>query len=182
MDRGNHYEAAFEAYLRDHGYCYVAVDESRRALLGDARVKNLDFIVYGEADSRLLVDVKGRRFPSGSAERPRRVWECWSTQDDIDGLQRWTSLFGVGYQGVLVFAFQMFDEPTPLDDVSLCWQFRGRTYLFQAVDVLDYRRHMRVRSPKWGTVGLPGPIFRSLVQPVHHFLRSAAAVVEECPF
>src|SRR5690349_17581181 len=134
MDRGNHYEAAFEAYLREHGHCYVAVDETRRALLGDARVKNLDFIVYGEADSRLLVDVKGRRFPSGSPEKPRRVWECWSTQDDIDGLRQWTSLFGVGYQGILVFAYQMLSEPLPFEDPLNVWQFRGRNYLFLAVD------------------------------------------------
>src|SRR6202035_2748406 len=97
MDRGNHYEAAFEAYLRWHRLCYVAVDETRRAVLGDERVKNLDFIVYGARQARLLVDVKGRRFPSGPPERPRRVWECWSTQDDIDGLLRWTTLFGPGY-------------------------------------------------------------------------------------
>ena len=31
-DRGNHYEAAFEAYLRRHRRPYVAVDEGRRSL------------------------------------------------------------------------------------------------------------------------------------------------------
>ena len=65
MDRGNHYEAAFEAYLRWHRLCYVGVDESRRAMLGDERVKSLDFIVYGERQARLLIDVKGRRYPGG---------------------------------------------------------------------------------------------------------------------
>ena len=37
MDRSNHYEAAFEAYLQWHRLCYVAVDETRRAWLGDLR-------------------------------------------------------------------------------------------------------------------------------------------------
>ena len=96
MDRGNHYEAAFEAYLQQHRLCYVAVDETRRAMLGDLRVKNLDFIVHGEDGSRVLVDVKGRRFPSGPAERPRRVWESWSTRDDVLGLEQWEQLFGPG--------------------------------------------------------------------------------------
>src|SRR5947208_10904265 len=82
MDRSNHYEAAFEGYLQWHRHCYVAVDESRRAMLGEMRVKSLDFIVYGERGARLLVDVKGRRFPTGSPPRQRWVWECWSTQDD----------------------------------------------------------------------------------------------------
>src|SRR5713226_2722006 len=74
MDRSNHYEAAFEAYLQWHRLCYVAVDETRRSMLGEERIKSLDFIVYGERGARLLVDVKGRRFPSG-IKHPRRVWE-----------------------------------------------------------------------------------------------------------
>src|SRR5437868_5004877 len=75
MDRSNHYEAAFEGYLQWHRLCYVAVDETRRAMLGDLRVKSLDFIVHGPGGARLLVDVKGRRFPTGPGQRPRRVWE-----------------------------------------------------------------------------------------------------------
>ena len=62
MDRSNHYEAAFEGYLQRHRLCYVAVDETRRAVFGDFRVKSLDFIVHGEHGARLLVDVKGSRF------------------------------------------------------------------------------------------------------------------------
>ena len=32
-NRDNHYEAAFEAYLRSRGVPYIAVDEARRSLL-----------------------------------------------------------------------------------------------------------------------------------------------------
>ena len=35
--------------------------------------------------------------------------------------------------------------------------------------VEDYRRQMRVRSPRWGTVGLPGAVFRELVRPFRDF-------------
>lgn len=169
MDRGNHYEAAFEAYLQWHRLCYVAVDETRRAHLGEERVKNLDFIVYGERLSRLLVDVKGRRFPSGSPGKKRHVWECWSTQDDITGLERWTELFGPGYQGLLVFAYQVLPEVPLPDDTDDLWTWRGRRYLLRAVRVDDYRARMRVRSPRWGTVSLPTPVFRDLVRPFHHY-------------
>src|SRR4051812_18794723 len=62
MDRSNPYEAAFEGYLKTQGLCYVGIDEGRRARLGELPVKNLDFIVLGACGSRLLVDVKGRRF------------------------------------------------------------------------------------------------------------------------
>jgi hypothetical protein len=33
----------------------------------------------------------------------------------------------------------------------------------------DYRQHMRVRSPRWGTVSLPSAVFRELVRPLHYF-------------
>lgn len=64
--RENHYEAAFEAYLRAQRLPYVAVDETRRALLGDGSLKSLDFIVSpAGAGDGWLIDVKGRQFPSG---------------------------------------------------------------------------------------------------------------------
>ncbi|MEN6495460.1 MAG: HYExAFE family protein, partial [Thermoguttaceae bacterium] len=64
-NRDNHYEAAFEAYLRSRGLPYVAVDEAKRSVLGDGEsIKNLDFIVSTPGTATWLVDVKGRRFPS----------------------------------------------------------------------------------------------------------------------
>ena len=182
MDRSNHYEAAFEAYLRWHRLCYVAVDEKRRALLGNRRVKSLDFIVHGECGSRLVIDVKGRRFPSGPRQRPRRVWECWSTRDDVDGLEQWAELFGPDYLGLLVFAYQVLPSVTLADDTADLWTWRGKRYLLRAVPVADYRQHMRVRSPRWGTVGLPGAVFRDLVRPLHHFTHGLQPATVESPF
>lgn len=43
--RDNHYEAAFEAYLREVCLPYVAVDEAKRSRLSDGSLKSLDFIV-----------------------------------------------------------------------------------------------------------------------------------------
>jgi hypothetical protein len=182
MDRSNHYEAAFEAYLQWHRLCYVAVDETRRAMLGDLRVKSLDFIVHGEAGARLLVDVKGRRFPSGSPSKQRRVWESWCEQEDLIGLEQWATLFGPGFQGLLVFAYHLLPSVALPEDTDDLWTWRGRRYLLRAVAADDYRRHMRVRSPKWGTVWLPGAVFRDLVRPLHHFTRGPQPVAEECPF
>ncbi len=182
MDRSNHYEAAFEAYLQWHRLCYVAVDESRRAQLGEIRVKNLDFIVYGPTGSRLLVDVKGRRYPTGSAGHERRVWECWSTQDDIDGLARWTELFGPGYQALFLFVYQLMPEAPVPEDADDLWTWRGRRYWLRAVAVEEYRARMRVRSPRWGTVTLPRKDFHGLARPFHHFTHGPSPVSEECPF
>jgi hypothetical protein len=173
MDRSNHYEAAFEAYLQWHRLGYIAVDESRRATLGDTPVKSLDFLVFGPEGARLVVDIKGRRFPTGRGDRKRRVWECWSTRDDVDGLERWADLSGPGWQGLLVFAYHILPSVELPNDVEDLWTWRGRRYLLRAVDVADYRCHMRVRSPRWDTVTLPRAVFRDLVKPLHHFTHRA---------
>lgn len=179
MDRSNHYEAAFEAYLQWHRLCYVAVDETRRARLGDGRVKNLDFIVHGEGGARLLIDVKGRRYPGSGG---RRVWECWSTRDDIDGLERWQELFGAGWQGLLVFAYHLLPDVSLPDDTDDLWTWHGRRYLLRAIAVSDYRQHLRVRSPRWGTVGLPSAVFRQLVRPLHPFTHGQPCELPNIPF
>jgi hypothetical protein len=158
------------------------VDEARRPFLGDAPVKSLDFIVYGEDGARLLLDVKGRRFPSGPAERQRRVWECWSTLDDISGLLQWSRLFGPDYQALLVFSHHVLPGETLPDDAADLWTFRGKRYLLRAIPVEDYRENMRVRSQKWSTVFLPGARFRRLARPFHDFLQAPAPAAEECPF
>ncbi|HTU90178.1 MAG TPA: HYExAFE family protein [Gemmataceae bacterium] len=174
MDRSNHYEASFEAYLQWHRLCYIAVDETRRPILGEAPVKSLDFIVFGENGSRLVVDVKGRRFPAGRPGKQRRVWECWSTRDDIDGLLRWVDLWGPGYQGLLVFSYHILPCVELPADTEDLWTWHGRRYLLRAVEINDYQRHMRVRSPKWGTVTLPRAAYREMVQPLNHFTQAEA--------
>jgi hypothetical protein len=133
VDRGNRYEAAFEEYLRHRGLPYIGVDETRRATLGDGPVKSLDFIVYGLRGARLLVDVKGRRFPGKSAGKPRYNWECWSTREDVDGLRRWQEIFGPGYEGAFVFMYELGESVTLPDDTPDRWEWRGSRYLLRAV-------------------------------------------------
>jgi hypothetical protein len=180
MDRSNHYEVAFESYLQSHRLGYVAVDETRRALVGDGPVKSLDFILFGKGGARFVIDVKGRRFPAGPPKRPRRVWECWSFRADIDGLERWSAMAGVDYRGLLVFSYLLHPSVQMSAETPDLYDCRGKRYLFRAVEVSDYKDHMRVRSPRWGTVTLPRDVFRSLVRPLRDFTR--AREVEEVPF
>ncbi|HYV37055.1 MAG TPA: HYExAFE family protein [Gemmataceae bacterium] len=182
MNRSSSYESAFEAYLQGQRLCYVAVHEGRRAFLGETKVKNLDFIVHGQGGLGLLVDIKGRRFPGGSADKPRRIWECWSTQEDIDGLGRWAELFGEDYHGLLVFAYHLTADETPADDLGDLFTWRNQRYLFRGVAVDEYRRHLRVRSPRWGTVHVASKVFRELARPFHYFTQEFQPVAAECPF
>ena len=179
MDRGNHYEQAFAAYLQQHHLGYVAVDQSRRSLWGPTPVKSLDFILFGEGDHRYVVDVKGRRYPGGRTPRPRYTWECWTPREDVEGLERWAELSGPGYRGLFVFMYHILPPVTLPDNTPDVWEWRGRRYLLRAVPSADYRLVMRARSPSWRTVTLPQSVFRSLARPLSQFTR---AVAEECPF
>lgn len=111
-NRDNHYEAAFEAFLRDARIPYVAVDESRRALMSGGSLKSLDFIVSPPGEATWLVDVKGRRFPSGDEQK--QYWKNWSTRDDLLSLSQWERLFGPRFEGLLVFAYHLVGDRSPL--------------------------------------------------------------------
>ena len=157
--RANHYDAAFEAYVRAEGWAYVAVNEARRSQLAGTSLKSLDFIVSSPAWGQLLVDVKGRRWPS--ADHRCRRWENWVTQDDLDSLARWETVFGAGYRGLLVFAYDVPRERrTP--ELAAPFAFRDREYAFYGVWANDYRQSQRPRSPRWETVWLPSQPFRAL--------------------
>src|SRR4030088_2691729 len=110
-NRDNHYEAAFEEYLRSRQVPYVAVDEARRSLLGDASIKSLDFIISSASGGTWLVDVKGRRFPSGEQ---KQYWKNWSTRDDLSSLSQWERLFGEPFGALFVFAYNVVGDRAPL--------------------------------------------------------------------
>jgi hypothetical protein len=45
-NRANHYEAAFEGYIRSIRIPCVAIDEAKRALSGADGLKSPDFLLY----------------------------------------------------------------------------------------------------------------------------------------
>jgi hypothetical protein len=182
MDRHNRYETAFEAYLQWHRLCYVAVHEGRRAYLGDSRVKNLDFIVHTPNGLGLLVDIKGRRYPGGSSAKGRRIWQNWSGQDDVDGMQRWQRVFGQGYHGLLVFNYLLGPDETPADDWGDVWPCHGERYLLRAITIEDYCQDVRVRSPRWDTVHIPTASFRRHARPFSYFTHQFQPATEDAPF
>jgi hypothetical protein len=245
MASRDHYQRAFEAYIRRRRLPYVSVDEARRALLpgggtlklhapeslrpappGEpappappgATLKSFDFVVYAPG-ANLLVEVKGRKvarrrpvaassrgsggavpvgvaapgvsraggdrgappdarrglFPDGGVRParhgvdltppPRLRLESWVTQDDVDSLEVWESLFGPGFEAV--FAFVYWCEELPAS--ALFEEFiehDGRWYAIRCVRRSDYRQHMRVRSPRWRTVHLPPAAFDRLSRPL----------------
>lgn len=184
--RRNHYESAFEDYLRSEKVPYVAVDEKRRALAKEASIKSLDFIVYSAQGPNLLIDVKGRTEIFDVPNRSRR-WESWATREDIAGLQQWQELFGEGFVSSLVFAYQL-----PPDSISnnleKVYEFKDNLYAFYLVSVDQYRDKMKPRSDSWQTVYLQQQDFQQLRQPVEVLIEGEAPAelteefTEECRF
>jgi hypothetical protein len=170
-------KSSFEGYLQWHRLPYVGVDEGRRSFLDDDRVKSLDFIVHGETGG-WLIDVKGRRFPAGTPEQPRRTWECWSTLEDIDSLQRWAERFGATYRPLLTFMYHLTAPGVSVAEDDDLWTWQGRRYLLRGIPVEDYQVAMRVRSPKWGTVSLGMADFRRLARPFYALMRPSTV---PCP-
>jgi hypothetical protein len=168
--RHNHYEAAFEAYLRARRVAYVAVDEARRSCHGAESLKNLDFIVSPRSpqpqQTRWLVDVKGRHFPSG---RSRQYWRNWTTADELRSLGRWESLLGEQFSATLVFAYLIRGDLAPLPAAQL-FSFRGHWYGFLAVKLEHYLSNAKQISPKWDTWSIPPTQFRALAVPMDHLL------------
>lgn len=170
MDRYNHYETAFAALLRDRRVSFVPIDESRRSYEGNASVKSLDFIIHGSRGEQFVVDVKGRKFPGGKPEKPKRTWECWATQGDVDDAQLWASKFGPNYRALFVFSYHLVSDDMPLMEHDTLWNWQDKRYLLRAIPVDVYAQAMKVRSPKWGTVYLHSQDFHRLVRPLHDVL------------
>jgi len=167
-NRDNHYEAAFEAYLRSRGVPYVAVDEAKRSVLSDgASIKSLDFIVSAPGRTTWLVDVKGRRFPSG--DETKQYWKNWSPREDLESLSQWEELFGAGFCGLFVFAYDVLGDRSPLPARQL-FEHCGNLYGFVAVRLCDYLAHARRISPSWDTVAMPTAEFRHLARPLEELL------------
>jgi hypothetical protein len=167
-NRDNHYEAAFEEFLRGRGVPYVAVDEAKRSLMSDGEsIKSLDFIVSSPGPTTWLVDVKGRRFPSGEIQK--QYWKNWSTRDDLRSLAQWEELFGPSFRGLFVFAYDVLGDRAPLPAEEL-FKYRGSLYGFVAVPLSDYAAHAHPISPRWDTWAMPAGDFRRLARPLVELL------------
>lgn len=176
-NRRNHYEAALEDYLRAERVPYVAVDEKRRALSRHGSLKSVDFILSPEpadqwpADhwpiTRWLVDVKGRRFPSGT--RRKQYWRNWATAEEVRSLSHWARRFGPEFGGLLVFAYHLVADRSPTAPEQVHY-WRGEPYAFVGVPIDAYRAAARTLSRSWDTVSVPAAQFRRLARPLSEFL------------
>lgn len=178
--RRQHYETAFENYLRLNRVPFISVDEARRSLLpegaslrietenGAETLKSFDAVIYDEPVN-YLIDVKGRKVPvrksDGARPAARSRLQTWVTEDDVRSLTEWENLFGPGFRSAFVFLY--WCEAPPPDGLFLeVFDDRGRWYAPRVVTLRDYVARMRVRSPRWRTVHLSTADFDELSRPL----------------
>lgn len=194
MKKNNHYESAFAQYLHSREIPYLSTRETQRSFAGQEEygsLKNIDFLVLNrstclndpqvypaggreknESAEKIdgcswLIDIKGRRFPSGQAHP--QYWRNWVSEDDLLSLSRWETIFGVGFQGLLVFAYDVLDQRSPIERSRL-FEYQNHFYAFLGIPLKTYYRNCRTLSPKWRTVAMPGVQFRKSVIPLDELL------------
>ena len=164
----NHYERAFENWLLDNRIPYVRADEHKRAPFGHSDIKSFDFLVEASGGRTIIVEVKGRTFKGASLEK-MTGFECWVTAEDVDSLGKWRQILGDGKQAVFVFAYKIENIDVDFDGMDVL-DFDDSRYLFFCVELEDYCRSMKRRSPMWQTVTLPAEKFRECAVHICEFL------------
>ncbi len=154
----NHYEKAFGNWLIDNHVQYIAVDEQKRAALGRSKIKSFDYLLNLSNQEIIIAEVKGRSF-KGTSFAKLTGFECWVTTEDVDGLTMWQEIFGPGHAAVFIFAYRIEKVDVDFDGRDV-YDFDGNKYIFFCVKLGDYRKFMKIRSPRWKTVTLPADRFR----------------------
>jgi hypothetical protein len=164
----SHYEKAFQSWLTDNHIQYICVDDSTKAAFDSSKVKSFDFLLYPRSGKVVIAEVKGRKF-KGTSLCNLTGLDSWVTADDVEGLVKWQQVFGPDHMAVFIFAYKMGQIDVDFDGHAL-YQFQTNRYVFFAVKADDYRKFMRLRSPKWQTVVLPAGDFRRCSSPIEDLL------------
>jgi hypothetical protein len=156
---GNHYERAFESWLKDNGVQYLAVDQQKRAAFARSKIKSFDFLFYTQDSNAYVAEIKGRKFTSKTFTAFGSL-PNWVTADDVKGLENWVEIFGKKYRGLFVFVYNPENIDIETDGREI-YEYRGDRYVFMGVLLDDYKKGKTVRSKKWKTVHLSAEYFKN---------------------
>ncbi len=161
MDGGNHYERAFEGWLKENGIGYLAVDQHKRAAFSKSKIKSFDFLFYSADMRAFIAEVKGRKFKGNNFMAFGNL-PNWVTDDDITGLRNWIEIFAGQYSGLFVFAYELTNIDVETDGREI-FEYRGKRYVFTAVMLADYLAGATVRSIKWKTLHLSAEYYKQCI-------------------
>ncbi len=165
----NHYELAFENWLKDNHIRFTRIDETKRARLGKATFKSFDYFVYAGTHNIIIADVKGRKFKGTSFEKLTSL-QCWVTETDITDIEFWQEIFGDDHHAVFVFAYDIENVDVDFDGRDV-YDYDGKKYLFFCAELDKYKKNLKVRSPKWKTVTLSADNFRACAVEMKDFFK-----------
>ncbi len=155
---GNHYEKAFENWLKDNGVQYLYVDQQKRAAFSKSKIKSFDFLFYTQGGA-YLAEIKGRKF-EGKTFAAFGSLPNWVTVDDVRGLENWGEIFGKKYRGLFVFVYNLENIDVDGDGREI-YEYLDSRYVFIAICLDDYQKGATVRSKKWKTVHLSAEYFKN---------------------
>ena len=162
------YERVFETILREHQIPYIAINDRKRPIVHNKKIKNFDFIVYSK-NGKYLVDTKGTLFPYEMKSGYRIYWENWIKKEDSDGLLFWQQVFGGEFISLLAYVYLLAD----LHAASLfkdIYEDGSNLFGLVAITLSDYMVNRTMRAERWDAIYVPKEIFGSLVKPLSYFL------------
>jgi hypothetical protein len=163
------YENALKSWLREQNISFLTVDEHKRRTFGTANVKSFDLVICPDAEAPVIAEIKGRKF-RGTTLMGKKGLDSWVTAADIEGLSRWTCLFGDNLLALIIFAYRL--ENYDVDpDGHVIYPYENNRYVFFAVTLSDYRENMKIRSPKWQTHCLSACNFRKIARPLEQIFK-----------
>jgi len=171
--KANHYELAFEDYLRGRGLTYIATSEERRALTvggpdDPRKIKTPDFIVTTSRRENAVIDVKGKQLPYVDRKTPN-AWENWLKGEDLEALAFWEDSFGRNFISLIVFAYWIREQKYS-KFFDYIHKFGGRKYGLLALSRAEYEKYSKLRSVRWNTFSIPIRIFRRIARPITDYI------------
>ncbi|MGH9922512.1 MAG: HYExAFE family protein [Nitrososphaerales archaeon] len=165
------YENMFEALLREKQLPYIAINEAKRAVVNNKRIKSFDFIVSSK-NGVFLIDIKGKQFPYGKGLRETDYWENWIHDDDLDGLELWERIFRSNTaKGLLVFPYKIKFEKH-INEFRCKFKFKNYWYGLVAVTPKEYRNNSKIRSSKGQVhaIYISRKLFPKVARPLDYFI------------
>ena len=165
----SHYENAVEAYFIEKKISYMAVNEGKKVLANNQKVKNFDFLINSKK-SVIALDVKGKQFGYDSA--PSNLWENWIMEQDITSLENWKKEFkksGVNIEPIFMYAYLLRNKDQH-STFKITYKFKGKTYGLVGISLKDYKKNLKVRSNSPKSVCVSRKVFAEITKPINHFL------------
>lgn len=161
----SHYEKMFETVLRNSQILYIAINEAKRPIFQNNKIKNFDFIIFSK-NGIFLIDIKGKQFPY-EHKKSKNYWENWITKDDISGLQTWSKK--MNFKGIILFPyFIKYNKDTKyFKDIII---YKRRKYGLVAIDAFDYLKNCKIRSKEFNAIYISRKRFKTLVKPLSYFI------------